>query len=442
MEPRSELTDNRTIWAWCMYDWANSAYVLTIATAVLPAYFSGGIVPEQGWCIFGTLYSATSLWGYTISLAALAVFLGAPVLGAMADASGHKKHYLALFCMTGAACALGLAFSGPGDVGRTLLLFMGAQICFACANVFYDAFLPEIAHPDDWDRVSAHGFAYGYLGGGLQFLVSLGLIAMHERLGLGLATASSLSMGMAALWWAGFSLIPLRRLPGARPNAPAPSPLIVQARQGLAQAGATLRIILHGGPASLFLLAFLLYNDGIQTTIAMATIYGKEELGLSTTILMLTLLVIQFVAFGGAELFARLARRIGPRNALLVSLAVWTGIVFYAYVIHSAVEYFILGALVGLVLGGSQALSRSLFARLIPPGRAAQYFGYFSVVAKLSAIGGPFLFALVRQTSGSSRTAILVIAIFFALGMGVLWRVKGTGMDTAAAGQKRNGHHP
>lgn len=424
MREGMDTLDTRTVNAWCMYDWANSAYVLTVATAVLPAYFAGGIVPAQGWHLLGMQVNATSLWGYAVSLSALLVFAAAPVLGAMADASGRKKSFLTLFCLTGAACALGLGLSGPGDVARTLLLFIGAQMCFACANVFYDAFLPEIALKKDWDRISARGFAYGYLGGGLQFCLSLALIALHDRFGLGQGEAATLSMAMAAVWWAGFSLVSLRGLP-ADPQTPSrlrPS-LADQTRQGLSQAGSTLRLLAKGGPASLFLLAFLLYNDGIQTTIAMATIYGKEELGLPTTVLMLTLLIIQFVAFGGAHIFARLAAATSAKTALVVSLAVWTGIVFYAYVIHSATEYFILGGLVGLVLGGSQALSRSLFARLVPPGQTAQYFGYYSVVAKFSAIGGPFLFALVRQLTGSSRDAVLVIAIFFGFGAGILGKV-------------------
>ncbi|EMG36920.1 major facilitator superfamily permease [Desulfocurvibacter africanus PCS] len=419
--------------AWAMYDWANSAYVLTTVTAVLPAYFATAVVPEAGAVLLGVRLAAPTLWGLMVGSAALLIFLLAPVLGAAADFTGSKRAFLASFCLAGSACAFLLGFSGPGDVWRTASLFMLAQVGFAGANVFYDAFLPVVSPPGKTDWVSGLGFAWGYIGGGLHFLASLLLIQFAGALGLDQGQAARIALATAALWWAGFAMPALIKLREDKPvyELPReyrglPKPLAVL-RVGLSLAAGTLRTLASRTErrgAGLFLLAFLLYNDGIQTVIAMATMYGKDELNLPMSALMLTLLLIQAVAFGGALLFSRLAERITTRRALLLSLLMWSSVVCYAYFIDSSLEYFILGALVGLVLGGSQALSRSLFAVMIPKEQSARYFGYFSVVNKLSAIGGPFLFAAIRHMTGSSRDAILGVLVLFVVGMALLWRVR------------------
>ena len=417
--------ERREVFGWVAYDWANSAYVLTVSTAVLPAYFAGVVVPPGGVDILGHQVAASVFWGLAVSLAAILVFLAAPVLGAVADHSGAKKRFLAVFCLAGATAALGLTACGPGDVALTLALYVAAQVAFNCGNVFYDAFLPQIVPPERYDRVSGLGYAWGYIGGALQFVVALVLIVGHDRFGLTQGAASRLGMGLAGLWWAGFALVTLRLVherPGSGQVRLSPLGYL---RLGLSSASVSAREMLRGSPVGLFLAAFLLYNDGIQTVISMATIYGQEELKLSMTTLMGTLLVIQLIAFFGAQAFSRLAERTGTRRALILALVLWTGVVAYAYTIDSAAEYFALGALVGVVLGGSQALSRSLFAAIIPAGQSAQYFGYFSVVTKLSAIGGPLVFAAVRLATGTSRAAILAVAVFFLAGMAILTRVRG-----------------
>jgi len=421
------------VFAWAMYDWANSAYVLTVVTAVLPAYLAASIVPQSGVELWGLTLAAPTLWGLMVGSAALLIFLLAPVLGAAADFTGSKRAFLATFCLAGSLSAFLLAFSGPGDVWRTVLLFMAAQVGFAGANVFYDAFLPVVSPPGRTDWVSGLGFAYGYAGGGLHFLCSLVLIQFAEPLGLSQGQAAQLALATAAVWWAGFALPALLRLREDKPASELPERLrslprpVAVIRMGLSLAAETLRAMVAGrasrGPG-LFLLAFLLYNDGIQTVITMATIYGRTELGLPLSTLMLTLLMIQSVAFVGALAFARLAERISTKRALLLTLALWSGVVLYAYFIDSSAEYFMLGGLVGLVLGGSQALSRSLFASMLPQGQSARYFGYFSVVEKLSAIGGPLMFAAVSHLTGSLRGAILGVLLFFMAGMALLWRVQ------------------
>ena len=420
---------SRQEFAWCMYDWANSAYVTTVATAVLPAYFAAAVVPAGGLTAFGLAFTAPALWGYLMSAIALAVFLLAPPLGAVADHTASKKPLLAACALGGALAAALLWFSGPGRIALTMLLFGLAHTAFLAGNVFYDAFLPHVAPAHRLDRVSGKGYAYGYLGGGLQFALALGLVAGHARLGLSEGEAARLAMASAALWWGGFTLLTLRGLhePAAPPLPGNPRGLalvLACARLGFAQVAATRPRARANRTLLLFLAAFLLYNDGIQTTIAMATIYGKAELHLGTSVLMLTLLLIQFVAFPASLAFGRLAEATSAKTALAVSLAGWTAIVAAAAFLSTATHYLLLGVAVGCVLGGSQALSRSLYARLIPPGAPAEFFGYFSVVNKLSAVAGPFLFALITQLTGSSRLAIPALALFFVAGGALLARVR------------------
>jgi UMF1 family MFS transporter len=363
--------------------------------------------------------SATSLYGYTLGLSALLVLLTSPLLGAIADRTASKKRFLMVFCAVGSAASLAMAAIGPGDVWLALGLFLVANIGFVSGNVFYDSFLPHIAPLEQRDEVSGRGYAYGYLGGGLLFVADLLLVQFHAQLGIADAgVAIRIALGAVGLWWGGFSLITFRRLREAPASAPAP-PLRALFGEGFGRLARTLRAIRPLRGLLLFLAAFMIYNDGIQTVIAMATIYGSEELGFDTLTLMGCLLMIQFVGIAGARLFARLATRIGAKGAVLLSLAVWAGVALYAFAMTRAVEFWILGGVVGLVLGGSQALSRSLYSRIIPPSASAEFFGFFSVFEKFSAIGGPILFAAIRQVSGSARLSILSLAAFFLVG-GVL----------------------
>ena len=413
--------DKRVLFGWAMYDWANSAYSTTIAVAILPMYFAGVVVPAGGYRIGGTLFAAETLWGFMVSAAAFVVFALAPLLGAIADYCSAKKRFLFAFCIPGVIAAALLASCGAGDVWLTIALFVLSQVGFVGANVFYDAFLPQIAGPGEVDRVSSRGFAYGYAGGGLQFACALGLIAGHDALGLTEAGAARIAMLTAALWWGGFALVTARYLreprtgpdlpPGSRPTVAGYLAL------GLARVWQTMLQVRRLRHLGLFLLAFLVYNEGIQTVIQMATMYGKQELKLPATALMVTLLLVQIVGIFGALLFSRIAGSIGTRRALMLSLAVWCGVVIYAYFIRTAGAYFILGAFVGLVLGGSQAISRSLYASMVPEDAPAEFFGFYSVVSKFSAVWGPFLFALIRHWSGSSRHALLAVIVFFIVGI-------------------------
>ncbi|MCB0832155.1 MAG: MFS transporter, partial [Bacteroidetes bacterium] len=275
---RMEKNDKKTLFGWYMYDWANSAYILTVVTAILPVYFTDGIVPKEGFRIGGTLYSATSLWGFAISASALFVFICAPVLGAIADFSASKKKFLLGFCFTGSLLCTLLFFCGSGDVWMTLLVLGATQICWVAANVFYDAFLPHIATEDKLDWVSGKGYAYGYVGSDIQFLICLGLILGHQTIGISSSQAVQAALVFSGLWWAGFSLFTLKYLKEAPPSEKLPESMLLLPRWaaltsiGFQRALSTLKKIRGFKHLVILLLALMLYNEGIKKVINMATI--------------------------------------------------------------------------------------------------------------------------------------------------------------------------
>ncbi len=423
--------DRRTIFGWAMYDWANSAYMTTTVGALLPAYFSDAMIPEGGYPLFGRLYSGQTLWGYLIGGVAFIVFLVSPALGAIADFSASKKRFLRAFAYGGSLFATLLVLVGTGNVPLTMGLFFLSQIGFVSANVFYDGFLPDITTPDTIDRVSAKGYAFGYIGGGLQFAIALGLIALHEALGLSLTAAVQISLGMAGVWWFAFATFAFVRLreTGDAQEIPARyrdmSHLGAYLRIGYGRVFATARKLLGFRQLLLFLVAFLIYNDGVQTMIGMASAYSSDTLGISTIGIMVTFLIVQLVGFGGAYFFGWLAGRIDARRAVLVALFIYTlvAVAGYRLPVGQLGPLIALGAVIGIVQGGVQALSRSLYGSMIPEEASAEFYGFYSVLAKFSAIWGPFIFAFVSDISDSGRNAILSLIVFFVVGGFLLWRV-------------------
>ena len=414
--------DKKTIFGWCMYDWANSAYITTAAVALLPNYFAQAVVGEAGVDIFGINMSATALWGFMLGGAAFLVFLFAPVLGAIADFSSAKRRFLAGFAYMGSLFATMLYFCKSGDVGLTIALFMGTQVCFVAGNVFYDAFLPQIASEDKLDSVSAKGYAFGYVGGSLQFAIALGLVAM-QKTPEDQAMAARIGMAMTGIWWAGWTLLTMKYLKEAKipyelPEAYRDRPKsLAYLALGISRTVATAKRVGRFKHLTLFLVAYMIYNDGIHTVTSMATIYGTEELRLSTTALMVTLLLVQVVAIGGALVFSRIANRIGAKHAVMCALVLWSGVVTYGYFIHTATEFFVLGIIVGVVLGGTQALSRSFYGAMIPEQASAEFYGFYSVFSKFSSIWGPVTFGFIKQITGSARLAIISLMIFFIVGL-------------------------
>ena len=406
-----------------MYDWANSAYATTVLAGLLPYYFVRVVVGPEGARIGGSVYSGFALWGFVAAAAAFLVFLAGPLLGAIADFSASKKRFLLAFAYTGSLFTLLLYLSRSGDVTKTMFIFLMAQIGFVGANIFYDAFLPQIASPDQMDWVSGKGFSYGYVGGGIQFALSLGLVAAHEKLCISQELAARLAIAMAGVWLAGFTLFAARYIsePPATETLPAryarTPRLLAYGMVGVTRLFGTLRRVGQFRHLVLFLIAFMLYNDGIQTVIQMATAYGTEELELKAVHLMLALLLIQAVATFGALFFGRLAGRIGAKRTVMITLVLWSGIVVYAYFIQTATEYFILGGAVGIVMGGSQALSRSFYGSMIPEGATAEFYGFYSVFSKFSAIWGPLAMGVIRQVTGSARLSIVALVVFFVAGL-------------------------
>ena len=406
-----------------MYDWANSAYVTTVAVGLLPRYFADVVVPPQGIRIGALTCAADTLWAVIVGAATLIAFLSAPVLGAIADFSAAKKRFLLTFAYTGSLFTILLYFCRSGDVFTTLAFFLVAQVSFIGANVFYDAFLPQIASEKRMDWVSGKGYSYGYVGGGLQFALALCLVNWHDAFGLSLEQAVRLGIVTAGLWWAAFTIFTAHLL--VEPPASGKPPeefrrwpkLVAYVIVGVTRTWRTTKKVRQFRQLLLFLVAFMLYDDGIQTVINMAVIYGTVELKLSASNLMLTLLLIQAIATLGALVFGRLASRIGAKPTVMLTLVLWSGVVIYAYFIRTAAEFFVMGAIVGLVMGGSQALSRSFYGSMIPEEASAEFFRFYTVFSKFSAMWGPWAFAIVKQVTGSSRLGILSLVVLFLAGL-------------------------
>jgi len=404
----------RTVRAWCLYDWANSAFATVILAAVLPVYFAA-ISPAEGILLGGRLIPATAVWGYTVAASMLLVAMIAPMLGNLADRHAVKKTLLVICASVGAVATSLLCLAGDGDWLLAAGLFLVANIGFATGNIFYNAFLPDLAGGIEADRLSSQAYAWGYLGGGVALALIFLLIEGHAQLGLaGKAEATRLGFLMTGAWWLLFSLPAFWRLQEGpvRPDA-----------HRLRTPGDYLRLAreLAGYPDLLrFLLAFLLYNDGIQTIIAIAAIFASVELGLGTAAILGCYLMIQFLAMPATMLTARLASRWGAKRTVMATLAIFAAITVYAATMRTALEFWMLGLMVALVLGGSQALSRSLYASLLPPARSAEFFSFFAISSKFASILGPLLFALLIDLTGSNRFAILALAAFFVAGLALL----------------------
>jgi len=413
--------------AWCLYDWANSAFATVILSAVLPVYFAA-IAPPGGILLGGRTVPATAVWGYTVALSMLLVASVAPMLGNLADRHALKKPLLIICATVGSGATALLYFAGDGAWLLAATLFLSANIGFAAGNIFYNAFLTDLANGVEADRLSSKAYAWGYLGGGLALSLVFLLIEGHAWFGLaGKGEATRLGFLLTGAWWLLFALPAFRWLQESpvRPDAHrlhTPADYLRLAKE-LADYPDLLR----------FLLAFLLYNDGIQTIIAIAAIFASVELGLSTGTILGCYLMIQFLAMPATMLTARLAARWGSKRSVMATLVVFTVITIYAATMRSAIEFWILGAAVALVLGGSQALSRSLYAGLVPRQRSAEFFSFFAISSKFASILGPLVFALLIDLTGSNRFAILSLTLFFVVGLALL-----AGVDIERGRQRVN----
>lgn len=474
------VNDRREIFGWAMYDWANSAFSTTVVTVFLGPFLTAitkAAADAQGLVyLFGTPIRYDSFFTYCISVSVLLQVTFLPILGALADYSHLRKQLLQLFCVLGSVATIAMFGLGPGLHWLGGGLFVVANLAFGASMVFYNSYLPNIASADRRDRVSSFGWAMGYLGGGLLLLLNLVLYLFADRLGLGSDTVARISLASAGVWWLGFSFITFATLRSRHAVRPlprgetyfsvgfqqlarlmeVPTPLVT----GLMLLPLAIPVLLllrlpivvalapAAGPllvlaifigrkartlpeAMKYLVAYLFYNDGVQTVIAVSAIFAVNELKMSSTNLILVILMIQFVAFAGALGFGRLAERFGAKQTILFSLVIWSAVALYAYVGMQStarvlgmeqrqLEFWLLGFVIALVLGGSQALSRSLFAQMIPQDQEAEFYSFYEVSERGTSWLGTFLFGLVNQLFGSLRMGVLSLIVFFIVGLVLL----------------------
>lgn len=401
--------------AWALYDWANSAFALAVLTAFVPVMLAGA------WNDGAPSPVTTFRLGIANGLASLIVVLLAPLLGAMTDQARRRKPWLALFTLVGVVATMLLAAIEPGGWQLAMFCFVIASVGFFAANSLYDAMLIDVAEPAAYDRVSAFGYGLGYLGGALLFMVSVVLLARPAAFGLGSATAAiQLTFVLVGAWWALFSLpllLWVRERQGGR------APVAAAFRAGLRQLRDTVRTLRGDRNLLWFLGAYWLYIDGVYTIIKMAVDYGLSQ-GLSAADVTGAILLTNFLGFPAAIAFGALGTRIGPRRAIYLALAVYIVATAMAVFLTTAPQFYALAAAIGLVQGGVQSLSRSLYARLIPPGMSGEYFGFFNMLGKFSSILGPVIAGAVALASGSQRVGILSIIVLFVAGLVMLTRVR------------------
>ena len=402
---------NRKVFSWALYDWANSAFATAVLAGFFPVFF------KEFWSGGVTATESTFELGLANSLASAVIVLLAPVLGAIADVGGVRKRLLLIFALLGICMTSGLYFVAEGQTGLALSLFVLATIGFSGSIVFYDALIVSVTEEQHYDVVSAYGYALGYLGGGVLFAVTVAMSLWPEVFGLAnTSEAVQVSFLCVAGWWLLFSIPLLLFVPEQKGTARASTLVVI--RGGFQQLWATFHKVRRLRYVFMFLLAYWLYIDGVDTIVRMAVDYGMA-LGFSADNLITALLITQFIGFPAAIIFGYVGKRIGAKTAILIGIGVYFAVTIYAYRMASIEEFYVLAMVIGLVQGGVQALSRSLYARLIPPDKSAEFFGFYNMLGKFAAILGPLMVGIVGMLSGSSRLAILSISVLFIVG-GVL----------------------
>ena len=439
-----DMRSSREQRAWYWYDWANSGYVTTTGTVLFGPYLTS-ISKTAAGCgdgpctetlnVLGLPVAPGSLFFYAVTFSTLLSAVLLPIVGAVADRRGDKRKLLGRFAWLGAAAAAAMFFVSGSNWQLGVALLIIGNLSLGGSLVIYDAILCDIAVPDDRDKVSSRGWAFGYVGGGLLLIVNLLIVLMPEALGIDTSMAVRISLLSAGIWWGAWSVIPYRRIIDRPPTGLPPSADVQFVRGAFSQLNDTLRDLKHYPNTALFLGAYLFYNDGVQTVISSASVYGAEQLGFSETILIATIVLVQIVGFVGALLFGRIAARVGAKRAIGNSLVVWIGAVAAGYFLPEGKVLFflLLAAVFGIVLGGIQALSRSLFSQLVPRSREAEYFALYQACERGTSWLGTLVFGLVHQLTGSYRPAIVSLLAFFIIG-GLLFRKVDIRAGIAGAG--------
>jgi UMF1 family MFS transporter len=406
----------RPVFGWAMYDWANSSFATTVMAGFFPLFF------KQFWNAGVPATESTFRLGLANGAASLLVALVAPLLGAIADKGRARVRLLGLFTVLGAAMTAAMVLVGKGDWLAATVLYIIASLGFWGGNQFYDSLLTDVSEEHEYDLVSGYGYALGYLGGGLLFALNVAMVSKPALFGLAdKAEAVRWSFLTVGIWWAVFTLFTVMFVKERATHVPLPAGAAIRA--GAAELVNTLRHLRGDRTLLMFLLAYWFYIDGVNTVIKMAIDYGLS-LGLKQDSLIKALLLVQFVGFPAAWAYGWLGQKIGPRPGILIGIAVYAGIAAYAYFLQTEQQFMIMALIIGLVQGGVQSLSRSLFGRLVPPGKAGEFFGFYNLMGKAAAILGPTLAGVVALTTGDSRLAILSITILFVIGGAFLTLVR------------------
>ena len=413
--------------AWAMYDWANSAYNLVITSTIFPAYYNAitsvtekGKVTRDTVVFFGRTFKNSSLFDYSIATAYLIIALLSPILSSIADYKGNKKAFMQLFCFMGAAACCGLYFFKLETLELGIICSAIAALGYCGSLVFYNAYLPEIAHPEERDKLSAQGFSYGYVGSVILQIICFLFVLNPEWFGITDATfAPRLSFVLVGLWWIGFAQVTFFRLPKGMPlPRHAEFSLLTNGFHELRKVWQEIKAL---PVLKTYLLAFFFYSMGVQTVMLAATIFGSKELGLETQQLITVILVIQLVAIAGAFVMAKLSEKYGNLQVLLFVVLIWIGICIAAYFTQSAMQFYLLGAVVGLVMGGIQSLSRSTYSKLMPATHdTASFFSFYDVTEKLAIVIGMLSFGYIDEIM-NMRSAIVALIGFFVAGAIVLY---------------------
>lgn len=420
-------TNKKVQRGWAMYDWANSAYNLVITSTIFPAYYAAtastkvnGVKISDDVEFFGHTFTNSVLFDYAAATAYLIIALISPILSSIADYKGNKKAFMQFFCYLGSLACMGLYFFEANTVELGIILFVVAAIGYCGSLVFYNAYLPEIAPPEDRDRISALGFSYGYIGSVILQLVCFVFVMGHEALGIGEDAGARISFVLVGLWWLLFAQIPFMRLPKGTPQEQHSEHNIFT--NGFKELGKVWQQIKKLSVLKTYLGAFFLYSMGVQTVMLAATLFGSKEMKMETSQLIITILIIQIVAIAGAYVMSKLSAIFGNLKVLLFVLFIWIGVCIAAYIITTPEEFYVVAAVVGLVMGGIQSLSRSTYAKLMPPTKdTASFFSFYDVTEKLAIVVGMFSFGFIEQATGSMRNSILALITFFAIGAIILY---------------------
>ncbi|MFY0651806.1 MAG: MFS transporter [Cyclobacteriaceae bacterium] len=420
---------------WCLYDWANSVYLLVITSTIFPVYYNG--VTRQAFdsenvLFFGYEVVNTVLYSYSVSLSFLVVAALSPLLSGIADYSGQKKIFLKFFTYLGASSSAALYLFNGQDVEYGIIMSVLASIGYSGSLVFYNAYLPEITTSDNYDAVSARGYTFGYIGSVLLLILSLVFIEKHEILGFASELqAVRLSFLLVGVWWFLFASISFSILPQNQNTKSISLNILTKGYKEILYVFGQLKQL---RVMRFYLMSFLFYSAGVQTVMFLAATFGDKELKLESTKLIATVLVIQLVAIPGAYFFSWISKQRGNKISILSMLMIWIGVCLYAFVLRTEIQFYFLAAVVGLIMGGIQSMSRSTFSKLIPKNSPdnTSFFSFYDVTEKLSIVGGTFSYGLIEQLTGSMRNSTLVLGLFFVIGIGLLLYSR---MDVGRASQ-------